>query len=568
MAESFSAKFLFTESSLGRFLISEVTLSPRRALTVAAIAGLSNALILALINTAAEHAEQSETRPLYAIAFGAAILIYMFAQRWILIQAADQIEGVIHRVRMRIVRRLRDCELLDIERLGRSVIYSGVARHTQTLSQSASTITIAVQMAVLIVFTTAYIAYLSLTSFFVLIAFMAVALSIYFRKSFSVRADLRSTLEMDNGVYSAIDDLLNGFKEAKLSRRKTRAILRRAADISARASEARGETQTLLAKNFVFSQTSFYLLLGTMVFIVPIISSGYSSEVQKSTTAVLFIIGPIAGLIGSIPIFENASAAVEAIMDLEDRLTTLSTNGEVDEDHEEDEPGEDDTPLTFSTIELRDAVFQFPPPPDDPAGAFKIGPFNLTITRGKTLFITGGNGSGKSTLLRVLTGLYPLTQGKILLDGLPVRRSKIQDYRELFAAIFGDFHLSRHLDGVASSHFDEAGEWMHRLEIQDKVEMVDGVFSTADLSTGQRKRLALVGAVLEHKPILVLDEWAADQDPMFRRKFYRELLPLLRERGHTIVAVTHDSRFFDTAEHQLHMEDGMIADFDPDKFHD
>ena len=98
--------------------------------------------------------------------------------------------------------------------------------------------------------------------------------------------------------------------------------------------------------------------------------------------------------------------------------------------------------------------------------------------------------------------------------------------------------------------------------------MVDGVFSTADLSTGQRKRLALVGAVLEHKPILVLDEWAADQDPMFRRKFYRELLPLLRERGHTIVAVTHDSRFFDTAEHQLHMEDGMIADFDPDKFHD
>jgi len=566
MAESFSARFLFTESSLGRFLISETTLTPRKALGVAAIAGLSNALILAIINTAAEHAEQSESRPLFAVAFGAAILVYMFAQRWILIQAADQIEGVIHRVRMRIVRRLRDCELLDIEQLGRSVIYSGVARHTQTLSQSASTLTIAVQMAILIVFTTAYIAYLSLTSFFVLIAFMAVALSIYFRKSFSVRAGLRSTLEMDNGVYSAIDDLLNGFKEAKLSRRKTRAIIRRAADISASAAEARGHTQTLLAKNFVFSQMSFYLLLGTMVFIVPILSSDYSDEVQKSTTAVLFIIGPIAGLIGSIPIFENASAAADAIMDLEARLAGLSTNGDVHEDH--DETDEESATPTFSTIELRGAVFQFPAPPDDPAGAFKIGPFDLKITRGETLFITGGNGSGKSTLLRVLTGLYPLTKGQLLLDGVAVRRSKIQDYRELFAAIFGDFHLSRHLDGVESKYLDEADEWMQHLEIQDKVDLVDGVFSTADLSTGQRKRLALVASVLEHKPILVLDEWAADQDPMFRRKFYRELLPLLREQGHTIVAVTHDSRFFDTAEHQLHMEDGMIADFDPDKFHD
>ena len=568
MADGFAARFLYAESSLSRFLTSEATLQPRRAVAVAAIAGLSNALILALINTAAEHAEQSESRPLFAVAFGAAILIYMFAQRWILIQAADQVEGIIHRVRMRIVRRLRDCELLDVEQLGRAVIYSGVARHTQTLSQSASTITIAIQMAVLIVFTTAYIAYLSLTSFFVLIAFMAVALSIYFRKSFSVRSDLRTTLEMDNGVYAAIDDLLNGFKEAKLSRRKTRAIIRRAEDISARASEVRGDTQILLAKNFVFSQTSFYLLLGTMVFIVPMLSSGYSDEVQKSTTAVLFIIGPIAGLIGSIPIFENASAAAEAIMDLEKRLADLSTNGDVNTETTDETEPVDDTRHDFLTLELRGAIFQFPATDGDPSDAFKIGPIDMTIKKGEALFITGGNGSGKSTLLRVLTGLYPLAKGQILLDGVRIRPSKIQDYRELFTAIFGDFHLSRHLDGVAPEHLAEADEWMKRLEIQDKVDLVDGVFSTADLSSGQRKRLALVASVLEHKPILVLDEWAADQDPMFRRQFYRDILPLLRERGHTIIAVTHDSRFFDTADRQLHMEDGMIADFDPDKFHD
>jgi putative ATP-binding cassette transporter len=565
----FVSRFLFLESSLARFLTAEATLSPRRALLAAAIAGLSNALILAIINAAAEHASESQTRPLYVIAFAAAMVIYIFAQRWILVQAADQVEGIIHRVRMRIVDTLKDCELRDVEDLGRSVIHSGIARHTQTLSQSASTITIAVQMAILIVFTTAYVAYLSLTSFLVLIVFMTIALTIYFRKSYSVRNDLRSTLDMDNDVYEAIDDLLDGFKEVKLSRRRTRRVIGRAQTISAEATDVRGRTQILLAKNFVFSQTAFYILLGTMVFVVPLLSSGYSDDVQKSTTAVLFIIGPISGLIGSIPIFENASAAAEQIMDLEQRLKRMA--GRADgraETPERPEPRVDDPTPAFDTLELRRAVFRFPAPADDQLGGFQVGPVDLTITRGETLFITGGNGSGKSTLMFLLTGLYPLTGGQILLDGKRVTQERLQDFRELFAAVFGDFHLSRHLDGVAPADLEHADEWLERLEIQDKVEVRGGAFTTTDLSTGQRKRLALVAAALERRPILVLDEWAADQDPVFRRKFYREILPVLRQDGRTIVAVTHDSRFFDAADRQLHMEDGMIADFDPAQFHD
>jgi len=106
------------------------------------------------------------------------------------------------------------------------------------------------------------------------------------------------------------------------------------------------------------------------------------------------------------------------------------------------------------------------------------------------------------------------------------------------------------------------------LEIQDKVDVRNGAFTTTDLSSGQRKRLALVSTALERRPIMILDEWAADQDPVFRRKFYREILPVLREQGRTIIAVTHDSRFFDAADRQLHMEDGMITDFDPEIFHD
>ena len=565
-----AAADMVASNGLIKFLRREATLSPRKALTVAAVAGLTNAMILAIINTAAEHAEQSESRPLYAVFFAAAMLLYVASQRWILTQAAEQVEAMIHR--MRIVSHLQYCELLDVEQLGRAVIYSGIARHMQTLSQSASTVTIAVQMAILILFTTLYIAWISMTSFIALVAFMSVALFVYWRKSYSVRSDLRGTLEMDNDVYSTIDDLLDGFKEAKLSRSKARAIVSRIEQISQRASEMRGVTQIMLAKNFVFSQTAFYLLLGTMVFVVPMLTSGYSDEVQKSTTAVLFIIGPISGLIGSIPIFENASAASEAIMDLERHLKKLSgVELAVDEDGHplHDAPTADSARYAkFKTIELRKAVFRYTPPNGDPAETFAIGPIDLTVTRGEMLFITGGNGSGKSTLLRVLTGLYPLHEGTILVDGKALPQSALQDYREIFSAVFGDFHLFSELYGVPDDALEEATDWIATLEILNKVKFDGRRFSTTDLSTGQRKRLALLAAVLENRPVLVLDEWAADQDPMFRRKFYREILGMLRSRGATIIAVTHDNRFFDAADRQMHMEDGMMAAFDPELFHD
>ncbi len=570
MSEPQGSKPALSADDLATFLRAEARLSPRKALTVAAVSGLSNALILAIVNAAAEHAEEANTRPLYAVAFAAVMILYIIAQRWILTQTAREIEAIIHRVRMRLVRTLKECELLDIEGLGRAVIYSGIARHSQTLSQSASTLTIAVQMSILVIFATLYILYLSVISFVVLIVFMTIALTIYFRKSFSVRNNLQETLEMDNDVYGAIDDLLDGFKEVKLSRAKTAALIERVENISINACDLRSHTQVLLAKNFVFSQTAFYLLLGVMVFIVPLFTQGYADVVQKSTTAVLFIIGPIAGIVGSIPIFENASAAARAIMELEARLKKLAGQHADTMNMADITPGPslDDPTPAFETLELKGAIFGFPAPADDPRGGFAIGPIDMKVSRGETLFITGGNGSGKTTLLRVLTGLYPLQKGRILRDGKTVPQDRLQDYRELFSAVFSDFHLFRHLDAVPRDALEEADDWLRLLEIDEKVDIRQGAFTTTDLSTGQRKRLALVGALLEKRPILVLDEWAADQDPMFRRKFYREVVPLIKKRGQTLIAITHDSRFFDAADNQLHMEDGQIGAFDPEIFHD
>ena len=570
--QAYVSRYLLAPQGFYKFLKREATLNPRKALTMAAIAGLGNALILAVVNSAAAHAQQSETRPLYAVAFGAAMLMYVISQRWIITKSAEQIEAIIHRVRVRIINQFQYCELLDVEGLGRPVIYNGLALHMSTLTMSAPAVTVIVQNCILIVCTTAYIAFISLTAFFVLIAFMAIALNIYWRKHYSTLNEELQSLELDMESYEYVHDYLDGFKETKLNRAKAKAIITHIEEISAEAARTRASLQYMRAQNFVFAQSTFYLLLGAMVFVVPVLATSFSDVVLKSTTAVLFIIGPISAVVGSLPMFQNASVAAEAIMDLELNLKELSS---VELEFGDDGRPLDDVPsvrespfLDFKTIKFQGVVFKYSMLGDSPNDNFSVGPIDLTINRGEFLFITGGNGSGKSTLLRMLTGLYSLDEGKILVDGKTLQPEMLQDFREIFAAVFSDFHLFSQLYGIADEVLIEAEEWADFLEIHHKVKIEGRNFSTVDLSSGQRKRLALLGALLEHRPVLVLDEWAADQDPLFRRKFYREVLPKLQNLGMTIISVTHDNRFFDAADRQIHMEDGILGTFNPEHYHD
>ena len=171
-------------------------------------------------------------------------------------------------------------------------------------------------------------------------------------------------------------------------------------------------------------------------------------------------------------------------------------------------------------------------------------------------------------MLRLLTGLYPLASGSIFIDGKKLKRTDQQNFRELFAGVFSDFHLSRYLDGVRKLDQDLSDHLHELFELPENAVVEDKVFATIDLSTGQRKRLGLMTAILEQKKILVLDEWAADQDPVFRLKFYNEILPKLKKEGITIIAITHDSRYFDTSDKQIHLEEGRLVNFDAEKFND
>jgi putative pyoverdin transport system ATP-binding/permease protein len=190
---------------------------------------------------------------------------------------------------------------------------------------------------------------------------------------------------------------------------------------------------------------------------------------------------------------------------------------------------------------------------------FALGPVDLAFSPGELVFLIGGNGSGKTTLAKVIVGLYAPENGHILLDGVEVDEARRDRYRQLFSVVFSDFYLFDSLLGIRLERLDQAAQaLLEALQLSHKVTIDQGVFSTLDLSQGQRKRLALLVAYLEDRPFYLFDEWAADQDPLFKDVFYRRLLPALKAKGKTVVVITHDDRYFHLADRLIKLESGQV----------
>ena len=190
-----------------------------------------------------------------------------------------------------------------------------------------------------------------------------------------------------------------------------------------------------------------------------------------------------------------------------------------------------------------------------PGGKFGIKGVSLQLNAGETVFLIGENGSGKSTLFMILAGLYTPQAGEILADGAALKPSDLRAYSNNISAVFSDFYLFDYATGDA----DIAREWLALTHLQDKVELKGSKFSTTSLSSGQRKRLALVSVLMDGRKFLMLDEFAADLDPQFRAEFYERILPELKSRGYTIFAISHDDKYFGAADKIYKMQRGEIS---------
>ena len=518
------------------------------------VGGVSNASILAAINAGVQDAGGGQKPGLWAASlFLIALFLFFKSQQFVTITATAEIEAIIHKLRVRLMDMIRHSELLELERIGRSRIVAAVTSDTAVLTQASNMLCFTVQGAVLVFFVGLYVAYLSLTAFALTFVIVTGAGFIFHHKNKRLAAQKGESAAWERRLFDRLVDFLDGFKEVRLNAARSEDLFDDALEVSKTAANIKIRTQAETFKMIVTSQISMYILLGAVVFVAPNLSDTLgASSIAKTTTALLFIVGACFGLVQSIPILLNANAAADRIERLEAALhATVIQTGRLAVA----------APKRFERIEMHNITFRYVDKFSDTV--FKIGPIDFSMRAGELIFITGGNGSGKSTFLRVLSGLYPPDSGEVLLDGRPITNATRDEYRGLMSAIFFDYHLFQRLYGLPDANPGDIERLLAQFRLTDKTSLTNGEFRTLDLSGGQRRRLALIVSMLEKRPIMILDEWTAEQDPEFRRKFYDELLPDMMRAGATIVVITHDDRYLDELHlpaRRIRMDEGRIVE--------
>jgi putative ATP-binding cassette transporter len=520
-----------------------------RLLVMSALGGLSTAAILAAINAGL----QGNGNLWAATLFLVALFLFIKTQYYVTITTTAEIEAIIHKIRLRVMDHIRRSELLSLEAIGRSRIVAAITSDTAVLTQASNMLCFSIQGAVLVFFVAIYVAFLSLAAIVTTIVIIGVAGVIFHYKNRRLAAEKQKSAEWEGRLFDRLTDFLDGFKEVRLNAARSMDLFEDASEVSRTAANIKINSQAETFKLIVTSQVSMYVLIGAVVFIAPQFSEALGGlTLTKTTTALMFIVGACFGLVQAIPILLNANAAADRIEHLEIELqataSALDAAGLA-------------APSRFDAIEMTGIQFRYVDKSSE--ATFKIGPIDFSLHPGELVFITGGNGSGKSTFLRVLSGLYPPDSGQIRLNGQLIGDETRDKYRSLMSGIFFDYHLFHRLYGIPDPDPGEVDRLLRQFRLDTKTSLTKGEFRTLDLSGGQRRRLALIVSLLEKRPILLLDEWTAEQDPEFRRKFYDELLPELMRAGATVVVITHDDRYLDELHlpaRRIRMDEGRIVE--------
>lgn len=510
--------------------------------------GALHAAILPFINFVIGSYSATEFQPLnllWVVLYFSLIVTMIICQRSFSRFMTKLTQSLMLRIRISILSTLRKANYYQYEQIGREEIYTSITRDASVVSNSAASIVFASTSAITVFACLAYLAYLSAIGFLATLITIGIGVGFYLLRQSKIKGIFKEVRESETTFFKYINELLAGFKEVKVNQHKSDELY------EGHIKKVSGQTSGLMLKginyyldNQLVGQLSFLTLIAFVLFGFPLLGIPVSS-ILSYIFVILFIMGPIEGVMNSIPGVTQANVSLLSIEKIQARAEQII----------EDVPTTF-TPIDFQSLTFKNVEFSYNPEMED---SFSIGPVNFEINRGEMIFIVGGNGSGKTTFFKMLTGLYKPNKGEVLVNN---EKAEIAPYRALFSPIFSDFYLFERLYGLQNETSEEkVQELIDQMQLTEKVTYAEKAFSTVSLSTGQRKRLALIHALLEEKPILVLDEWAADQDPQFRKYFYEVLLPELKESGFTIIAITHDDKYFHLADQVVKMDEGVLTDY-------
>lgn len=528
--------------------------------TVASLAGgAASVALIATINRALS-STPAELGAL-GLRFAALAVVVLLCRTAALMLFVRLNQTVLARLREHIGARLLGAPYRDLERIGASRGLALLGDDTNQVATLLVAMPFIVMNGTIVLGCLGYLAYLSWQVFlFALVAVVAGSFCYQASRKRSQRY-LREAGKWQDVLVARFGAIFAGAKELKLNRARRQGFARGPlAEAIAAVRQNRTAGLSLLYLSLTLGTTLFFAVIGVILFVVHRPLGADAAVASGYTLVFLYMMAPLEGLLNSLPQLNMARVAYQRITE----TTGTLSEGEVDADHPTaPDPAAGDSPLSsFRELSFHQVSHRYFREQEE--GAFTLGPLDLTLRAGEIVFLVGGNGTGKTTLAKLVVGLYDPEAGAVAADGdMLTGVAGRERHRQLCTAVFSDFHLFDSLIGLSGATLDErANRLIHRLQLQHKVTVRDGVFSTLALSQGQRKRLALVAACLEERPVIVLDEWAADQDPAFKAIFYREILPELRAQGKAVLVISHDDRYFDCGDRVLRLDNGQLREPD------
>lgn len=444
---------------------------------------------------------------------------------------------------------LKNLQLREFEQLDQGQVYQEIIGNKDIIVEATRYVLLAVIGSSLMVAAFLFSIYISVPGFLVIV--IALAFSTLFLAF--VQSDVmqlqRRAQKLDDLFVRSLKDLIFGFVELKMSRKKQDDLFKNV--INTRATECKDiklEAEQVHVKGLAFFTSFVFFPVGAIVFILPGFVELPFEDTVKLIGITLFSLGPLSSIVMALPVLTKAEMLLGGLSSFHDMLKSCSEG----ENHDHDL-----APFDFEQIELRDCKFRYAS--DNGLLQFSLEIEQFHLRKNEIVFITGGNGSGKTSLIKILAGLYSPQSGQILIDNRSVSDIGMVNYRNLFAIVLLNFHLFERLYGIGEVDEAYCQKLLCEMMLDKRLWLKEGCrFSSTELSSGQRKRLAVVAACLEKKEILLFDEVAADFDPVFRKFFYEEFLPQLRSEGKTIIAISHDDRYYNVADRVVSMRYGKI----------
>jgi putative pyoverdin transport system ATP-binding/permease protein len=529
-----------------------------KSVLVAAIAGtlggISSAAALATINQSISDISPTHPQASIGLLWGflglvGVTLITNLISQFVLVQLS---QDAVYKLRLRISGWILASPLRHLEELGANRLLATLTEDIQNISGAVFNIPSLFVNVALIFAALTYLGWLSGWVLLGTVVFLVISISLVQVLINRAVYWFTQAREENDALMQHFRAITDGVKELKLHALRREDFLDRDLQQTANAlRNYRVGSQRAIAWSSVLGDLLLFVLFGLLVFCLPQVTTVSAGLLSGYVITMSYLMRPIGNILATLPSLTQAGVSLKKIDTLGLALTSQAESLAA---AKTDRQG-------FDRIEIAQATHTYRREGEE--STFTLGPVDLTIVPGELIFIVGGNGSGKSTLAKLITGLYLPDAGEVRLDGNRIDERNRELYRQLFSTVFADFYLFDRLVGIRLEHPDaQAKIYLEKLQLDHKVQVRDGKLSTTALSQGQRKRLALLTAYLEDRPIYLFDEWAADQDPFFREVFYQQLLPELKQRGKAVLVISHDDRYFHLADRLLKLDYGKIVTTD------